>query len=440
MNTWLLGKRTCLVLMTALVTAAPSARADKPAADKEAVRQDRVVAGGPKDFMEVRHLVLQGSNEAIGRALASVARDRFGVRPVPSADPFRTRAQRRYIEKNYPILFERMRGVAAAFGRQLDDDSCNFSWLNYIELQAGCSVMYLPPGRTTTGGGILSRDYDFTTGTLRGDAPPPGKLAATARPCVVEMHPDRGYASLAVCSYDLLSGVLDGINSEGLTVALLADDELMGKYGLEPAGDSAVGLGVLQVMRLLLDTCATAEEAKEALLLTKQYYEFLPVHYIVADRHGNAFVWEYSQAHNREYIIEDPGKPLITTNFSLHRHLEGKGPPSARGARLVCPRYCALAERLAGKSGKLSVDFIKQTHKLVDAARPLPAGIPRGPHRTLWHALYFPEQRKVQVSFYLRDEADPDQPGKTRIARSDYLEFSLKDAGHVRGTAGTPRR
>ena len=45
------------------------------------------------------------------------------------------------------------------------------------------------------------------------------------------MHPDRGYASLAVYSYDLLSGVLDGINSEGLTVALLADDELIEKFG-----------------------------------------------------------------------------------------------------------------------------------------------------------------------------------------------------------------
>ena len=40
-------------------------------------------------------------------------------------------------------------------------------------------------------------------------------------------------------------------------------------------------------------------------------------------------------------------------------------------------------------------------------------------------ALYFPEQRKVQVSFYLRDEPAADQPGKTKIVRSDYLEFSL---------------
>ncbi len=32
--------------------------------------------------------------------------------------------------------------------------------------------------------------------------------------------------------------------------------------------------------RMLLDTCATVEDAQEALLMTKQYYAFLPQHYL----------------------------------------------------------------------------------------------------------------------------------------------------------------
>src|SRR5262249_27113882 len=196
--------------------------------------------------------------------------------------------------------------------------------------------------------------------------------------------------------YDLLSGVLDGINSEGLTVSLMADDELISKYGYEPAIDTGVGLGVLQVLRFLLDTCATVEEAKEALLLTKQYYEFVPVHYLVADRHGKAFVWEYSQAHNREYFVENTGQPLVTTNFSLHRYLEANKPPSVKRAEKVCPRYCTLAERLIGHEGKLTVDFVKETHRLVDATQPSGKKAARPPGRTLWHALYFPEQQKMQ--------------------------------------------
>src|SRR5262249_39845417 len=158
------------------------------------------------------------------------------------------------------------------------------------------------------------------------------------------------------------------------------------------------------------------------LLLTKQYYEFVPVHYLVADRNGKSFVWEYSQAHNREYIIDNPGRPLITTNFSLHRYLEKDQPPSAELARKVCPPHCALADGLAGHEGKLTVDFIKETHKLVEATRLSVKGSPRPPVRTLWHALYFPEQRKVQVSFYLHDAAQADQPDKARVVRSEYLE------------------
>jgi hypothetical protein len=405
-------------ILIVVLAGVPHARAE----GKKVVQEDHVVAGGPKDFLEVRHLVLQGTNEEIGQALATIASKRFKVGPTPSSDPFRTRVQRRYLEKNYPILLDRMRGVAAAYGHKIDDDAWNFAWLDTGQLRAGCSVVYYPPAMTSTGGGIVSRNYDFTTGTFRGAQPPVGELPCTARPCVVEMYPDRGYASLALYSYDLLSGVLDGVNSQGLTVALLADDELMNKYRMEPAGDSGVGLGVLQVLRFLLDTCASVEQAKEALLLTKQYYEIVPVHYLIADRHGHAFVWEYSQAHNREYFVENPGKALVTTNFSLHRYLEGTHPPSAEKVKEVCPRYCALLEKIAAQPGKLTPEIIKEAHKPVDATRAGFAGRP--PHRTLWHALYFPEQRKVQISFYLRDEPT-DGGGKARIVRSDYLEFAL---------------
>jgi hypothetical protein len=239
------------------------------------------------------------------------------------------------------------------------------------------------------------------------------------------MYPERGYASLAVYSYDMLSGVLDGINSEGLTVALLADDELSKRFRMEPAGWDAVGPGVVQVLRLLLDTCASVEEAKEALLTNKQYYEIGQVHYLVADRHGKAFVWEYSHAHNREYIVENPGKPLVTTNFSLHSYLEDGKPPSSKGAKKACPRYCTLTDKLSGRQDKLTVDQVKETHKLVDMTQTPPKASPWAPSRTLWHALYSPEMRSMQISFYLRDEQDTKKPNAITIVRSPYRQFTL---------------
>jgi hypothetical protein len=405
-------------------------------------QQERVIAGGPGDSLEVRHLVLTGTNEEIGRALAQLAQERYQAQPRPSADAVRTRAQRRYIARNYPILHERMRGVAASFGHRPDDDAWDHSGLDFTDLKAGCSVVYLPPRATVAGTGVVSRDYDYSTGSLTFGSLPPGKLHPTARPYLLELHPDHGYASLAMVSYDLLSGVLDGINSEGLTVALAMDDELMSKYPLEPTLGPAVGLGVLQTLRLLLDTCATADEAKDALFETKQYYEYVPVHYLVADRFGHSFVWEYSHAHNKEFIIENPNRPLVMTNFSLNRRLDKDRPPSAAQARGVCDRYCLLTEQFASAAGPVSEEFIKQTHKKVDAELPASANRSRPPVRTFWHALYCPEQRRLQISFYLRDEPNPGQPDRVKIVRSEYLEFGLRwtATGHAPPPDETPRQ
>ncbi|HKQ92983.1 MAG TPA: hypothetical protein VJZ77_20145 [Blastocatellia bacterium] len=187
--------------------AAPAPQTKRaPHIGHKAIQQDRVIAGGPNDFMEVRHLALKGSNEEIGQALGAIAKERYRLRPMPSADRFRTRVGRQYIKGRYPILFERMRGVATAFGRQLEDDAWDFSFLEYtFNLRPGCSVVYYPPGMTVDGNGVVSRNYEYSTGDMLGAWPARGKLADTARPYLIELRPDRGYASLALCSYDLLT-------------------------------------------------------------------------------------------------------------------------------------------------------------------------------------------------------------------------------------------
>ena len=230
MPTTRLPRPVCLslVLLPALAAGEP------PPPAPAVVQKDQVVAGSPKDSMEVRHLVLKGTNEEIGRALTTIARDRYQARPQPSQDSLRTRAQRRYLERTYPILHDRMRGAASAFGKRLEDDAWNWSELGFTELRAGCSVMHLPPRLTKAGTSVVSRDYDFSTGSLGFGFLPPGMLHPTARPYVLEMHPDRGYASIALVAYDLLSGVLDGINSEGLAVTLAMDDEVFSKQPTDP--------------------------------------------------------------------------------------------------------------------------------------------------------------------------------------------------------------
>ncbi|MHC4990257.1 MAG: C45 family autoproteolytic acyltransferase/hydrolase [Planctomycetota bacterium] len=398
------------------------------------VRERTVAGGAPGDFMHVRHLVLRGTNYDIGRHLARLARDRHGAGPSPSTDPAWTRAQLSYFTRYWPQHVSRMRGVAAQSGGDLADPATNFASLGYGYAGGGCSVVYYPPTVTAAGTGVLSRNFDFTTGTFDGRRPQPDQVAICGAPYVIEMYPDDGYPSLFVCCYDLLSGAIDGVNAKGLTVALLADDELMRDGSAEPVPGARSGFGVVEITRYLLDTCATVEEARAALLEAKLYYGSIPCHYIIADAHGRSFVWENSRTLNRGYVIEGSGEPQITTNFMLHRHMDVASMPEDGHPRGSFTRFRAMRERIDGRTGPMDLDDIKATNACVAADLAAPRA-PIAPGRTLWHALYFPEERRMQIDFYLgEDDATP-----PTIRRSGYLEFTLEDQSTGRPLPATAR-
>src|SRR4030095_15269242 len=84
-------RRFVSAIFVLAVLLAPSISAAK---SKSVVQEDRVIAGGPDKSLEVRHLVLRGSNEQIGKALAEIAIERYGVKLERADDPERVRAMR----------------------------------------------------------------------------------------------------------------------------------------------------------------------------------------------------------------------------------------------------------------------------------------------------------------------------------------------------------
>jgi predicted choloylglycine hydrolase len=361
----------------------------------------RIVAGGPDAYMEVGHLVLRGTNREIGAALAVMARDRHGVVPARGGDPLITRARRRWYRREWPAHFERMRGVADVHGVEVEDDSVELGLLAYLggPPAPACSVAWLPASST------MSRNYDFPTGTLTeilGGERQPGELAMTARPYVVETHPsDGGPSCLFLCAYELLGGCIDGVNSEGLVVALLADDETTDR---DPTLAPAVGVNEIQLLRFVLETCASTAEAREALLAAKQHYMFLPCHFLVADAGGDSFVWERTV--NAEHIVEGRREVQVVTNHRLHNRPSVDDLPAGDGPSATYERARRLTAAVAG--GSLSREELKAAHSCVHREDPA------SPARTLWHGLYDAVERSLEVSFYL---------GEGR--RSPYLRFAI---------------
>ena len=382
---------------------------------------ETVIAGGPDKFVEVRHVVLKGSNFEIGRKIGEIAK-REGTPLTPSNDHIRNRAKREYMAKNYPILHERMKGVAAAYGLNFADDSYDLSGLFQPQMAApGCSVTFYPASATENGHNILSRNYDFTTGDSTGRRPQKGRLAMMARPCLFEIHPDQGYSSLSLCAFEYLGGVLDGINSEGLVVSILAEGESVERVGSEPG--SEVGMHELMSMRYLLDNCKNVEEAKEALLSLKHFYSFIPCHYIIGDRSGNSFIFEFSPARNRNYVIDGNG-PQCVTNHLVFRHQKVEEFPET-GLNSSMRRYKMLDESIRAK-GKFTLEEIAAINARVAVPAIAPGNPDMAPGRTLWYAQYDLENQTLAVKFYVGEKPDPENEKRVILEYTPLKVYELK--------------
>lgn len=364
-----------------------------------------LAGGGPADAVTVRYLRLDGSQRAIGRALAAAAEAVHGTAAHPRPiDPTVERARRRWFDVHHRTHRQRMVGIADHFGLDPDDSRFTYDWLDTYDLPAGCSVAFYPGSTTADGHGLLSRNFDFPTATLGeliGAPNRPGERPLAADVWVVEQHPETGYASLTVAIMDVM-GAMDGINEAGLAVALLADNETPEP---EPSFGPQVGLSEQQVVRYLLDHCATADEARQALLMAKHYYFFTPCHFVVADRSGAAFVWEHSPRRNLERVVEaDPrlhGR-LVCTNHLLHRRADPFDLPDDEGplgtAAFTYTRYRTLASALT-QPATLTREEIRDHFRSVRFEAPLEGG------RTFWHGLYDVDRAAAELTFFVRDES-----------------------------------
>ncbi len=383
--------------------------------------KETVIAGGPEKFAEVRYVILKGSNFEIGKKIGELAK-KDGTIITPSANHIMNRAKREYMAKNYPILYERMKGVAAAYGLNFFDDSCDFSGLSQKQMAPpGCSVAFYPASSTENGHSILSRNYDFITGDITGRKPRQGQLAMMARPILFEIHPDKGYSSLSLCAFEYLGGVLDGINSEGLVVSILAEEESGNKVGREP-GDEA-GMHELMGMRYLLDNCKNVEEAKEALLSLKHYYSFIPCHYIVGDRSGKSFIFEFSPTRNRSYVIDGDGPQCVTNHLVFHHQKIEEFQET--GLNWSMRRYKMLEESIRAKK-KFTIEEITAINESVAIPPNAPGNPQAAPGRTLWYAQYDLENLTLTVKFYLGEIPDPVNEKRVILEYSPLMTYELR--------------
>jgi len=234
------------------------------------------------------------------------------------------------------------------------------------------------------------------------------------RPYVLETYPTTGHATLTITAFDLLSAAVDGINDAGLVVALLSDDESTtggdAVAGLDPTFAPAVGISEVDFCRYVLEQCGDVDDALEAVRLARHYYFLHPQHFLVADRSGRSFVYEYSAAHNAEHVTWGDGLQVVT-NHLLFRYPTIEDLPADDGNGLTFTRFRTLTSLFSDQL-RYSSDEVAERHATI---RFTDRGIPV---RTLWSALYDTDASSMTVSFHLRDTDDGE-------VRSPDLRFAL---------------
>jgi len=384
-----------------------------------AIEIDQVVCGGgERDFLTARHLRLSGNMVEIGGDLARIWAERHGGL-LRQFDPLLIRAQREWMSANWPENYARARGAAQALGVEIEAAHAPMSLPYNLPEEllpapvraANCSCVFYPPSCTSDGDGVLARNLDFSTGTLFDVLGLPGPANApshVSKPYIVEIRPTQGYATLVLCYFDLMSACLDGMNSEGLVVALLQDNESIA------AGGTAVtqGAGAQEgtILRLILESCATVEDAKSAFLRTKQAF-MQPTHFIFADRSGASTVAERSR-YGDIHFTDGSVRPLCVTNHLLFEH---EPTPSEMLAESTT-RLSRL--EAATRSGTFSNAEIRANNESVACLQPLEQSL----ERTIWTSVWNTQARELEIDFYLGEA------GPGRVRRSEILRFALGGA------------
>ena len=395
------------------------------------VKDEVLLEQGKDSYQGVRHIVIRGTNEEIGNALGEIARKDYSVAKLAQyPDALYARAEDDYLKANYPALRDRAMGVAKAYGEDYADSLSVFSQLVYdAGPWNGCSSAYYPPLDTATGGGLLGHNMDYQLCSINTLLKIPAENAPNmfTRNFVIELYPDKGYASIGVGTGDLLS-VISGMNEEGLITVLHTDNYTL--INTDPKADISGLVFPTQIVRCILDTCRTVEEAKMVLLNNKISLTFEPAHLLIADASGRSVSVEINPKNARVEFTDGDGKIRIFTNHPIYRFPDPSTFPAYTPFQKddTFARYNDLSALASGKKQASPEDVFY--NQLQIAARWNNPG--RGqhvpiPNRTIWTDMYDQKNGAMQVKFYLKDgPIDPETGDPDTLVFSEPFKFQLK--------------
>lgn len=282
---------------------------------------------------EVRHIVLKGTNEEIGEAIGRIAQGWLDIKPHFFTSDYIAQVNQEFWKEKYPILFNRMKGIQKAYAHQSTRKIVPV--LTYDTFPKACSAVYYP-AQTKNNHTFLAHNFDWHLGTYEAMQQTP-MISGTqfdeksraqqtlenhemcSRNFIIELYPtDGGYSSIGVGAMDFLNGLFSGMNSQGLCFAVLADESEYGTQNVNSL-DESCGFISITLTHLILDTCASVEEAKKILLINQMLSFFTGVHFLISDIKGNSVICEKNDC-NSWHFTDVKNQPQVLTNHKYFKN------------------------------------------------------------------------------------------------------------------------
>jgi predicted choloylglycine hydrolase len=234
----------------------------------------------------IEKIEVAGTYQQIGYAFGQWYREHYFMpRPLTRSERETARAMLAFYQEVHPGTVEQIRGIYVAYELDLDDVSEGIpiwkSWWTFllpgVVERFWCSVAFARPEMTADGHALLGRNNDWASGT------PEMTLLFT--------YPEGSYPTAIMTAGAPNFTAFDGMNNQGLGLGVASVDPA----GYVPAAEPA--LMDLQAYRIVLETCATTEEAIDFLHTVP--FAFSPqfgTHVLLADRSGESAVVEFLPA------------------------------------------------------------------------------------------------------------------------------------------------
>ncbi|NLF52612.1 MAG: linear amide C-N hydrolase [Leptolinea sp.] len=285
------------------------------------------------------HLVFRGTAREMGRQQGELIRDfpqavgYFGSGPFPktSAPVDKTL---RMMETYCPGLVDEMDGFCDATGIPLE----KLAYLAMTHIGGKhCSHFAVLPAATENGHVLVGRNYDFSE-----------KVDDLK---LITVLPQNANASLGFST--LFFGRNDGINEHGLSVTMSAGGM---PVGIEPGMQAPIqdGLQFWALVRTLLDSCKTVEEAEEC--ITGFPCSGNPI-LILADKSGQASLVEIHGPDKKIVRIGGERQYIAATNHFQTDGLKKIDPTCMRHSSV---RLKSINRFLEENSGKITIENIKR--------------------------------------------------------------------------------